>query len=217
MPPSTGSSLKITRVGSSVSALSHTQTIRVGGVNSSTSISVQPRQVDPSGGVVLKVNLWPISGLKSQVNSYTAMFSAVEIAFDTRSTGCGKVRSRFRSSFIFWSPVRGVLVIEKVAKTVETVFPEFAVLFGPVMDLAQGRRFGAIEPVFPTRFARYQTGFEQHLQMLRDGGEGNFEMGAEFLYRPRAVQQKVKERPPVGIGDRMENIGSDGCAVYSFK
>jgi len=43
--------------------------------------------------------------------------------------------------------------------------------------------------------------------MLRDRGEGNIEMGAEFLDRARPVEQQIKKGPPVRIGDGLEDIG----------
>ena len=58
--------------------------------------------------------------------------------------------------------------------------------------------------------------------MLGDGGEGDIEMRAEFLHGPGTVQQQIKERAPVRIGDGLknvglENIGGDCCCVHIFK
>jgi hypothetical protein len=98
---------------------------------------------------------------------------------------------------------------EDVAEAVEAVLPRRSLEAQPLLgapqagwiDLAGADASGLLRP---NQLARLE-----HLQVLDRGRNRHAEEARQLAHRGRAAGQALDDRPPVGIGDRVEHLIRD--------
>src|SRR5262245_38979808 len=85
-------------------------------------------------------------------------------------------------------------------QAIETLLPETAIAFQPVVHLLQRTRFDAAGPPLRLAPAQDQAGALQHLEMLGDGGKTHVEGLGELRHRGFAGRKPRQNGPARRVG-----------------
>src|SRR5450759_5428368 len=116
------------------------------------------------------------------------------------------VRSFFLASIFLLLGLHGLKI---GIQTVETLFPEPAVLLYKIGDLVQRFRLQSAGPPLRLAAARDQAGALQHLEVFGNGGSGHFEWRGELRDRCLARGETCKDRAASRVGE----CGEGGAEV----
>src|SRR5262245_46991946 len=91
-----------------------------------------------------------------------------------------------------------------IVQAVETLFPEAAITFQPVVHLLERTRLDATGPPLRLAPAQDQAGALQHLEMLGDGGKAHVEGFGELGHRGFAGRKPGQDGPARRVGQGRE-------------
>src|SRR5690349_11629867 len=149
--------------------------------------------------------------------------SAFVHASNTSLAGARKVRamtiSRSPTSSIFVSPTGASLaflaftalllaleLLEELVHLGESVVPDPAVAFEPVVQLAQRLRTELVEPLLRARLHVDEAGLLEHAQVLRHLGLRELEALADVVHRARPGEQQLDDAKPTRLGEGGERV-----------
>src|SRR5437867_3675118 len=146
-------------------------------------------------------------------------------ALYTRCRGASKtlVVTRVRSGAITLSPAAMSLFLplqfaQMRVESIETLFPENAIALHPSGCFAKPRRLEPCGPPLRVASTRDQPRMLEHLEVLRDRGEGHVEGLRELSDGSLARCETCQDCPPRGVRDRgkgrAEVVGSHRGLAY---
>src|SRR5262245_21976292 len=136
-------------------------------------------------------------------------------AWNTRLRGASKTRVTSSALSPIWVAALGfafaaILLLlrlqfaQVIVQAIETLLPESAVTFQPVVHLLERTRLDAAGPPLRLAPAQDQAGALQHLEMLGDGGKAHVEGFGEFRHRGFAGRKPRQNGPARRIGQGRE-------------